>query len=75
MALAVAVQLPGAAFGFLARDPAAGTGMAVLGGTWLSIGLTLALGQPGSTSAGLGIVLLAATAALTVPIAASWPSR
>ena len=69
--LALAVQLPGAAFGFLARDPAAGTGMALLGGTWLSIGLTLALGRPGSTSAGLGVVLLAATAALTVPVAAA----
>ncbi|MGJ9412395.1 hypothetical protein ACHAAC_06760 [Aeromicrobium sp. CF4.19] len=69
--LALAVQLPGAAFGFLARDPAAGTGMAVLGGTWLAIGLTLSLGEPGSTSPGLGIALIAASVALLVPIAVS----
>lgn len=69
--LAVAVQLPGAAFGFLARDPAAGTGMAVLGGTWLAVGLTLALGEPGSVSGGLGVALMAASLALLVPIAAA----
>ncbi len=69
--LALAVQLPGAAFGFLARDPAAGTGMAVLGGTWLAIGLTLSLSPPGSTSAGLGVALIAAAVALLVPIAAA----
>lgn len=71
VALALVVQLPGAAFGFFARDPAAGTGMAVLGGTWLAIGLTLSLSPPDSTSAGLGVALLAASVALLVPIAAA----
>jgi uncharacterized protein len=69
--LALAVQLPGAAFGFLARDPAAGTGMAMLGGTWLALGLTLSLSPPGSTTAGLGVALIAAAVALLVPVAAS----
>ncbi len=69
--LALALQLPGAAFGFLARDPAAGTGMAVLGGTWLAIGATLTLTPPGSTSPGLGIALVAAAVALLVPVVAS----
>lgn len=69
--LAVAVQLPGAVFGFLARDPAAGTGMAVVGGTWLAVGVTLALSPAGGTSPGLGVALLAASAALLVPIAAA----
>jgi succinate-acetate transporter protein len=66
--LALTVQLPGAAFGFLARDPAAGTAMALLGGTWLAVGLTMALSPAGSTSAALGIALLAAAVALLVPI-------
>lgn len=69
--LALAVQLPGAGFGFLARDPAAGTGMAVLGGTWLAVGLNLSLSPPDSTSGGLGVALIAAAVALLVPIAAS----
>ena len=71
VALALFLQLPGAALGFLARDPAAGTGMAVLGGTWLAIGVTLVSTPPGTSSAGLGLALVAVAAALVVPIAAS----
>lgn len=71
IALALMLQLPGALLGFLARDPAAGTGMALLGGTWLMIGITLAFTLPGTSSAGLGVLLLAASVALLVPIAAS----
>ena len=71
VAIALVLQLPGAYLGFQARDPAAGTGMAVLGSTWLVVGLTLAFGTPGEPAPGLGMLLLAAAAALFVPIAAS----
>jgi succinate-acetate transporter protein len=69
--LALGLQLPGAAFGFLARDPAAGTGMAILGGAWLAVGVSLTFTPPGASSPGLGVVLLAAAVALLVPIAVS----
>lgn len=71
IAVALALQLPGAMFGVLARDPAAGTGMAILGGTWLVVGISLAFTPPGPSSAGLGMALVAAAVALSVPIAAS----
>lgn len=71
IAVALVLQLPGALFGVLARDPAAGTGMAILGATWLLVGVSLATTAPGASSAGLGVALVAAAAALLVPIAAS----
>lgn len=69
--VALALQLPGAFFGVLARDPAAGTGMAVLGTTWLIVGLSLATTPPGSKAEGLGVFLIVAAVALMVPLAAS----
>ena len=71
IAVALVLQLPGAFFGVLARDPAAGTGMAILGATWLVVGISLAFTPPAPSSAGLGVALMAASAALLVPIAAS----
>lgn len=71
IAVALVLQLPGAFFGVLARDPAAGTGMAILGATWLIVGISLAFTPAAPSSAGLGMALLAAGAALLVPIAAS----
>lgn len=61
------VQLLAAVFGFLARDPVAGTGMAVLGGSWAVLGAVTLTSPPGSSSPGLGVLLLAAAAALLVP--------
>ncbi len=71
VALALLLQLPGAALGFMARDPAAGTGMALLGGTWLAIGVTLVVTPAGATTVALGVALVAAGVGLLVPIAAS----
>lgn len=71
LVLALGLQLPGALLGFLARDPAAGTGMAILAGAWLSVGLTLGFTPPGPSSPALGIVLVAAAVALVVPISAA----
>jgi succinate-acetate transporter protein len=65
------LQLLASVFGYLGRDVAAGTGMGILAGTWLSTGLVLLTGTPGATSDPLGLLLLLAAAAMTVPCAAA----
>ena len=65
------LQLLSAVFGFLARDPVAGTGMAVLSCSWLSLGVITAISEPGHTSGAVGLLLLAAAAALLVPVLAA----
>jgi uncharacterized protein len=65
------LQLLASVFGYLARDVVAGTGMGLLAGTWLSIGLVTLTSPPGSTSDALGLFLLLAGAAMLVPAAAS----
>lgn len=67
----VPLQLVACVFGFLARDPVAGTGMGVLAGTWAVVGATTLTSPPGSSSPGLGVVLIAAAACLLVPAAAA----
>lgn len=61
------LQLLAAVLGFLARDVVAGTGMGVLAGTWLAVGLITLRGEPGATSEALGMLLLVAALALLVP--------
>lgn len=77
MALVVAapLQLMASVFGYWARDPIAGSGMAFLAGTWALIGISTLLSPPGSTSPGLGVALLAAAAALLVPACSSAGKR
>ena len=70
LGLTVPVQLIASVFGFLARDPVAGTGMGILAGTWATAGLATITSPPGATSPGLGVVLLCAGAAMLVPAAA-----
>jgi succinate-acetate transporter protein len=65
------LQLVASVFGFLARDVVAGTGMGLLAGTWLSIGLITLTGQPGATSDALGLFLLLAAIAMLVPACAA----
>ncbi|WP_432497629.1 acetate uptake transporter family protein [Kineococcus auxinigenes] len=65
------LQLLAAVYGFLARDPVAGTGMGVLAGTWATAGYVTLSSPPGSTSAGLGVVLLLAAGAMLVPAVAA----
>jgi succinate-acetate transporter protein len=67
----VPVQLLASAFGFLARDPVAGTGMGVLAGTWAAVGVTTLGAQPGAHSPGLGILLVTAAVAMLVPAASA----
>jgi uncharacterized protein len=71
IAFVVPLQFLTAIFGFLARDVVAGTGMAILSGTWLSIGLVTLTGTPGSTSDALGLLLILAATAMLVPAAAA----
>jgi succinate-acetate transporter protein len=71
LAFTVPVQLISSVYGFLARDPVAGTGMGVLAGTWGAAALVTYTSPPGATSAGLGTVFLAAAVAMLVPTAAA----
>lgn len=66
----VPVQLLASVLGFLARDPVAGTGMGVLAGSWAATSVATALSAPGSTSPGLGVILVMAGLCLLVPTAA-----
>jgi succinate-acetate transporter protein len=67
----VPTQLLASVAGFVRSEVAPATGMGVLAGTWAAIALTTYTSPPGSTSTGLGVVLLAAGAAMLVPAAAA----
>jgi len=72
LAVPVPMQLLAATLGFVVRSAAAATGSAVLAATWLGVALatiTSAPGPPGPDAA-LGLMLLAAGAALLVPVVA-----
>jgi succinate-acetate transporter protein len=72
--LVFVVPLQGTAsvFGTLTRDGVAATGMAILTGTWATVALTILTSPPGSTSKGLGVLLvLSAVAMLLVAVGAS----
>jgi succinate-acetate transporter protein len=65
------LQLLVAVFGYLGRDVVAGTGMGLLAGIWLSVGLVKLTSAPGSTSDALGLFLLVAAIAMLIPAAAA----
>jgi hypothetical protein len=65
------LQLLASIFGYLARDVVAGTGMGILAGSWLSVGLVKLTGEPGATSDPLGLFLLIAAVSMAIPAAAS----
>jgi succinate-acetate transporter protein len=65
------LQLVASVFGYLARDAVAGTGMGILSGTWLSVGLVMLTSPAGSTSDALGLFLLVAGLAMLVPATAA----
>lgn len=64
------LQLLAAVYGFLARDPVAGTGMGVLAGTWTLAGYVTLTSEPGTSSGALGVVLVLAGVAMLVPATA-----
>ena len=67
MTFGAPLQLLSSIFGFLARDPAAATGMGVLAASWLTIGLVKLNSAPAATSTVLGVFLVFAGSALLVP--------
>ncbi len=67
LGIVVPLQVVGCVFGFLGRDPACGTGMGVLAGTWAATGVSTVVSPPGRAEAGLGIVLVTAAGALLIP--------
>jgi succinate-acetate transporter protein len=69
------LQLLASVVGFLSRDPVAATGMGVLAGTWAVVGLTTFTSPPGSTSPGLGVLLVTAGLAMLVPAVAAAPAK
>jgi uncharacterized protein len=69
------LQLVASVFGYLARDVVAGTGMGILAGTWLAIGLIKLGAPPGTTSHALGLFLLLAGVAMFVSAIAAVPAK
>jgi hypothetical protein len=69
------LQFLAAIYGFLARDPVAGTGMAVLAGTWAVIGLSWHAHGAAAPTPALGVILVVAAASMLVPTAASVPRK
>ncbi|MBC7273668.1 MAG: hypothetical protein H5T76_34055 [Streptomyces sp.] len=67
----VPLQVLASVFGYLCRDPVAGTGMGVLAGTWAAVCVITLGSPPGAHSDALGTVLLAAAVAMLVPTAAA----
>jgi succinate-acetate transporter protein len=65
------LQLLASVFGYLGRDVVAETGMGLLAGTWLSIGLVTLTSPPGAASDALGLFLLLAGLAMLVPASAA----
>ena len=68
---AVPLSFLAAPFGFMERDPIAGTGNAVLGATAALLAATELRLEVGDDRAGVGVLLLAASLALVVPAASS----
>lgn len=66
LGIVVPLQLVSCVFGFLGRDPAFGTGMGVLSGTWAASGVSLLAAPPGQVEPALGVVLITAATALLV---------
>jgi hypothetical protein len=60
----VPLQVASFLYGFLARDPAAATGMGLQSGGWLAIGLVVHTSPAGTPSGALGLILLGAGTAL-----------
>lgn len=67
------LQLLASIFGFLSRDPVAGTATALTSGAWLVVGIDRIV--PGAESDVLGFALIAVAASLLVPISVSWFSN
>ena len=75
IAFTVPLQFTASIFGFLARDGVAASGMGLLSGSWLAVGLVLLTSQPGSTSNALGLFLVMAMLAIWAPASAALSAK
>jgi hypothetical protein len=75
LAIVVPLQAATAIFAMLEGDPVTATASGLLTVTWAAEALVALATAPGTTTSALGLVLLAATAALAVPVAAGVASR
>lgn len=67
------LQMLAAVLAFGSGDAGAGTGAALLSGSWAVVGVVTLITPSGHVSAGLGIYLVVASVMLVVPVTASWP--
>jgi succinate-acetate transporter protein len=71
LAFTVPLEFLAAVFGFLGRDGSGGTGMALLGASWLATAVLLLLTPAGQRNPALGFLLYFVAAALAVPAVAA----
>ncbi|WP_418275402.1 GPR1/FUN34/YaaH family transporter [Isoptericola jiangsuensis] len=71
LVLTVPLQLFAAIVGFGARDPIAGTGMALVSGVWAMLAVATLTSPPGTSSPALGVLLVTAGIALLIPATAA----
>jgi succinate-acetate transporter protein len=71
LAFTVPLEFVAAVFGFLGRDGSGGTGMAVLGASWLATAMLLLRTPAGERNPALGFLLYFVAAALIVPTVAA----
>lgn len=70
MVLVAPLQFLAAVYGFLARDPVAGTGMGILSGTWAAVGFSWHT-SGAAASSGLGVILVVVAANMLIPTVTS----
>jgi succinate-acetate transporter protein len=61
------LQASASIFGVLTRDGVAATAMAILSGTWLTVGLVMLTSPLGSTSDALGVLLIVSAVCMLLP--------
>ncbi|WP_402373046.1 GPR1/FUN34/YaaH family transporter [Isoptericola rhizosphaerae] len=71
LVLTVPLQSLAAIVGFGARDPIAGTGMAMVAGVWAMLAASTLTSAPGTSSPAVGVLLLTAAVAILVPASAA----
>jgi succinate-acetate transporter protein len=69
------LQFVSAVLAFLARDGSIGTGIGLVAGGWLVVGLATLTSPPGSTGNALGVFLLALALQLVAPVFAALPAK
>jgi hypothetical protein len=75
LAFVFPLQFLASVLGYLTRDVVAGTGMGLLGATWLAIALVTIDAPPGATSGALGLLLVFVGGALLVPASVAFAGK